>query len=643
MEFKLIKLQLNCTDSIEKIEFSKQITFIHGETATGKSSVARLVDFCLGADFERTPALDKELVSAELYLKTAKYNLVIRREKGSKQVQASWTNNEGVTESRLVPLVKTDVPVFEDIYNLSDLLLYFTGLPNVKVAVNISDEISPVRLSFRDIMWYCYLKQDLLDSCFFNLDENSESNRRRKSRFVFRYITKLYTASISELEVELAVLEDKKKKRTQEIHNIRAFLNQFGYASEQQLQKDIDQARQELQNSKTELNKMASGFKADTHFADSLRDELINLAKRITDEEKALNGIQRKITEQESLRSELIALKFKLSRFEPAKTVLGGVNYEYCPACGLPVKDSSEDSKCILCRQEKLTVETPVQDKAVALDIDNRIGELEESLSKLNLAITSQKKSLTDLKNEKFNKDNALDNILKDYNSNFLLQSRALERNVAAFEQKIASLGQIAEMPKAVSILENEFIRYGLDEGNIKAQLDTERKKQAVAEQNVQQIEQAYKDALIAVSLPGLHAEDEVVIDRKTWIPKVIPHDKARGKWGFENIGSAGMKTLLNVCYVLAIHKVAQDNNLPLPSLLVLDSPSKNIDKEVNPKIFAALYQFIYDLSFNFGASIQFLLIDNNYYPPPNELDYMQRYMSQNDEKYPRLIKAYRD
>jgi DNA repair exonuclease SbcCD ATPase subunit len=304
MEFKLIKLQLNCTDSVEKVELSKQITFIHGETATGKSSVARLVDFCLGADFEHTPALDKELVSAELYLKTAKYDFVIRREKNSKQVQVSWTNNEGVTESRLVPLVKTDVPVFEDIYNLSDLLLYLIGLPNVKVAVNIADEISPVRLSFRDIMWYCYLKQDLLDSCFFNLDENSESNRRRKSRFVFRYITRLYTESISELEVQLAILEDKRKKRTQEIANIRAFLSQFGYASEQQLQKDIDQARQELQNSKTELNKMQSGFKSDTHFADSLRDELINLTKLISEEEKAVSRIQRKIAEQESLRTE---------------------------------------------------------------------------------------------------------------------------------------------------------------------------------------------------------------------------------------------------------------------------------------------------------------------------------------------------
>ncbi len=147
---------------------------------------------------------------------------------------------------------------------------------------------------------------------------------------------------------------------------------------------------------------------------------------------------------------------------------------------------------------------------------------------------------------------------------------------------------------------------------------------------------------MIAVSLPGLHAEDEVVIDRKTWVPKVIPQDKSRGKWGFENIGSAGMKTLLNVCYALAIHKVAQDNNLPLPSLLVLDSPSKNIDKEVNPKLFAALYEFIYHLSLDFGTSVQFLLIDNNYYPPPNEIDYTQRYMS-HDEKCPRLIKAFKD
>jgi uncharacterized Zn finger protein (UPF0148 family) len=644
MSLKITKLVLNCEKNCtEEINFPNQLTFIHGETATGKSSIARLIDFCLGGDFEPTPALEA-LISAELFLKSAKYNFVIKREKNAKQVQLTWVNNEGLRESRLVPIIKTDVAIFGEIYNLSDILLYLLDLPNVRIPINIADEINPVRLSFRDIFWYCYLKQDFMDSCFFNLDENSDINKKRKSRFVFRYITGLYTEAISELEVSIAILEDKQKKRSFEIENIRTFLGKFGYDSEQQLQKDIELAKSDLLKSKNDLDVMRAGFRVDTNFADSLREELKSLNDRIANEEGALSDIRRKVDQQESLKSELAALEYKLSRYEPAKTILDGVEFEYCPSCGLPVIESSgEVSKCILCKQIKPETEPTLQPKIATMDIRNRINELEESITKHNSSFIAQLKNLDELKRTKKKKDGELEDILKEYESRFVLQSRELERQIASAEQKITSLGKIAEMPKAVADLEKELISFRLNEQRLRAELAKQYEKRAQAEQNILKIEQSYKDALLAVSLPSFHAEDQIKIDRKTWIPKIIPQDKARGKWSFENIGSAGMKTLLNVCYALAIHKVALENNLPLPSMLILDSPSKNIDKEVNPEIFAALYSYIFSLSSDFGVSMQFLLIDNNYFTPPNNLEFTQRFMSRDDENNPRLIRTFKD
>ncbi|GAI65601.1 unnamed protein product, partial [marine sediment metagenome] len=61
-------------------------------------------------------------------------------------------------------------------------------------------------------------------------------------------------------------------------------------------------------------------------------------------------------------------------------------------------------------------------------------------------------------------------------------------------------------------------------------------------------------------------------------------------RWNFYNAGSGGKKTLFNVCYSIAIHLVAANNNLPLPSFLIIDTPMKNIGEDVNKNIFENFY-----------------------------------------------------
>jgi predicted ATPase len=62
MKLHLHTLKLTCRNSEELVEFAKNVTFIHGTLSLGKSTVARLVDFCLGGDLELTTAIQRELV-----------------------------------------------------------------------------------------------------------------------------------------------------------------------------------------------------------------------------------------------------------------------------------------------------------------------------------------------------------------------------------------------------------------------------------------------------------------------------------------------------------------------------------------------------------------------------------------------------
>lgn len=46
MKMQLRHLLVHTRRSVEQIQFSEVVTFIHGPVSTGKSTVARLVDYC---------------------------------------------------------------------------------------------------------------------------------------------------------------------------------------------------------------------------------------------------------------------------------------------------------------------------------------------------------------------------------------------------------------------------------------------------------------------------------------------------------------------------------------------------------------------------------------------------------------------
>src|SRR5262249_3178261 len=106
--------------------------------------------------------------------------------------------------------------------------------------------------------------------------------------------------------------------------------------------------------------------------------------------------------------------------------------------------------------------------------------------------------------------------------------------------------------------------------------------------------------------------------------------------------GSGGKKTLFNVCYALALHKTAQQRGLPVPSVLVIDSPTKNISEDENPELVKELYRQIYHLAAtSTGSPIQFLLIDSYLVlPDRGAVEFFQRRLA-GETDAPSLISYY--
>ena len=164
MNIRFLELHLAFKKSKELIKFEDFNSF-HGQMGAGKSSIVRLMDFCLGGDLGGkgfTPALQNEFVSGTLLLLVGSTTVQLYREVKSTTIRASWDEAQAQYDI-IVPVKKAAGEVLPDtgVEVISDLLYYLDGASYPKVQKSKSKEDSKlVRLSFRNLMWFCYLDQD---------------------------------------------------------------------------------------------------------------------------------------------------------------------------------------------------------------------------------------------------------------------------------------------------------------------------------------------------------------------------------------------------------------------------------------------------------------------------------------------------
>jgi hypothetical protein len=628
---------------------SPHISVFHGKISAGKSSIARLIDFSLGGALERTTAIARELVSVKLEAEITQYTVLFEREAvGSNQVQVTWRNVLGESSSVLAPLQsdkRGPVPIWENhIYNLSDLIFYLMGITPLKVSRSKSNPDSPlVRLSFRDLMWYCYLSQEDLDSSFYELNAPF---KQTKSRDVMMMLVGYYTEKLNSLQLQLDEVRTEQSHAQAALRHITEFLEQVSYGSEDRVRSEIEWAQQALALANAQLVELRDGFGELTHFADELRGVLRDLSERLAYEEQALRDLEYRIRQQESLRAELYSAKFKLARTESAVSILSGVQFDHCPQCGSVVDGRyKEEDCCRLCGRNPSKTDDDFISQAEIMrrDLTSRIDELETSIRKHKESHVQQKRKVSAIRIEKSRLDDQLAEELRFYDSAYLARARETERQAAIAEENIRNLNKTLEMFRYLADLRGRLDELAVQERKLRRQIEEEKATLTNADQLINQLEQAYLDALLNVGVPGVGPEDHVKINRTTWIPYIIPANDEHDRWSFFNAGSGGKKTLVNACYALAVHKIAAENELPLPEFLIIDTPMKNIGEDVNRDLFESFYRYLYSLAAGPLSETQFVIIDKEFISPYIEsLEVYNRYMTPNEDDHPPLIPYYR-
>jgi hypothetical protein len=545
-----------------------------------------------------------------------------------------------------VPLNTSTTPIYGDtIYNISDLIFYLAGIKVLKIPVSRNKEDSGlVRLSLRNFMWYCYLDQSKLDNSFFRQEDSTKS---RNSKEVLKYILQYSTQKIVELEEKLQESRVERFNDTAKAKGLREFLKQFGFSTENEIETKVHDTTKKLLLSKEQKKKLESGYTSDTHNSDKVRNEIRDLISEIYVMEDGLIDLRNRINQQESLKSELISSKFKLAKSDIVATLFQGVHFDNCPDCGTNLtKRKIETDNCKLCGEEIGKSEVGLIEKTemIQSDLDDRIKELEGSIDfhKKSLKKTQRELEFKIQKRQSF--DVQLQNELSQYESVFLSNIREVDKRVATLEERIKSLNRLKMMPQEISRLEENALKLLKIENSLKQEIREARGNLVKGEKLIEDLEKTFLATLIEVGMPGISPNDVVSINRKTWDVSIWPEGEEYLKWNFYNAGSGGKKTLFNSCFLLSVHVVSALNNLPLPTFIIIDTPMKNIDKEVNQDIFRSFYNHIYNLASDILDKTQFIIVDNNFVPPPPELKLLKfydRYMTGDDPLNPPLISYY--
>lgn len=648
MKFTMVSLVLSLRKAEEAIAFSG-ISYFWGQMGAGKSSIARLVDYCLGGDFQLSPALQAEFLSATLTLELQQSVLTIERQRDSRNVLASWTRNDGPYSVVLPARVASGEVVPETgIETLSDLIFFLSGVnpPRVRKS-KIKEDSKAVRLTVRDLLWFCYLDQDHIDSSFFHLEQSAEFYLRLKSRDVIRYVIGYHVERVADLEAELDQLRANRTARVSSIDSLTKALVEVGIGSEE----EIGQREAALTAAIATADQNIRAYRnaprdAETlHAIDRLKAQSRDLGNAVAKIDADADELRTTRERHLRHRNEIEMLGLKFRRSAEAREILGDLKFVDCPRCAQQLPPHAP-SCCEVCGQEDLMdLADPAEVAALEVDIASRRAELDGAMAAIdaNLARMSAEKGRIIQSKDRMEAE--LNRALAEQDSAYLSMALLKERERASLEAELHSIKWLLRLPQLLQhqrealaeiVAREEATRQALKEVRAKAEADRT---------SLNRLASYFIDCLVRAGVPGITCDDRLELEPPSFYPEIYGADPADPTAStFTSLSSGGKKTLFKCCFAIAIHRIATELDAPLPELLIIDSPMKNISERENRDQFEGFYKMVYELKASELSSTQIMLIDKEFFAPPPGLSVSaaSRHMQPDSSEHQPLIRYYR-
>ncbi|MBT8167592.1 AAA family ATPase [Falsiruegeria litorea] len=643
MKIKFNKLHLLCKQSDEEVPFGEHVSFFHGEMGAGKSTIAEMINFCLGGKLVKTPAVSSEVLSVKLLLTVGHTEILLERDlRSTTSVVASWKNEDELGRLELPFEAGTEPLYGEDVYNFSDFIFRAMSVPVLKVRTKKDDPDSKLhRVSFRDFWKFCYLDQKHLDSSFFVLEQ---AIRAEKSKDVLKYVLGLHSDRLNTLQGELGEARQRQRTLREAAEQIHEFLSRFGFSSEAEIDLQLDIVNSTAEPLELERERQLHSPSGKGTVSDFDRKEFERLDKDHQTKSDAVDDILGKLSEQNSLIAEFMSMKFKAARSSLATEILQTSDFNACPSCGTDVSKKTTPDCCKLCKSP--LADAPggfnQQRAVIEQDLDDRIKDLKQSVRRLSRSLDTQKRALEQITQSRQEVQHRIDASRREIESEYIKAARRIESKLGELNERRRFLSRVRKMPAEIEKRRSQADKLSETISKLNRDIADEEARFKSGRINVRTLEANFKKVLMAIHFPGLGASDTISINLRTWLPYIFPDGDSERKWTFDDAGSGGKMVLFKMCFCLAFHLTAAEKKLPIPQVIVIDSPMKNITPDINPDVFEHFYKELYRLLSNELSDWQCVVVDQTFCPFEGfETGVTERKLTKSDPDHPPLIGYY--
>jgi len=598
--------------------FNPGVNIIYGDSATGKSSILELINYAFGSKnfiYEREIETSVKYLALELSLNNITF--VIKRDIFSPQknievYQSTFAEIDAVYPKLLAADFSSNKG--PDGY-ISDFLLEALNLPILKVKEAPSKVDSPmVRLSFRDLLKYSYLKQDDVGSKGFLGNGNWPLSNKNKQ--TFKYIFNLLDSNISALEGELGRVTAQKNRLDMKYDSISEFLRETRFESSVELLDSQDELTRQATILQEQLQHINSSITSDNQTYSYLKGKLAEVSDAIK-----LNNYQSKhsistIERFSRLKNDYLIDVAKIKSIIEANTLIGGVvNSAFpCPICDNTINLKDVNDEYQMDESKNASQEINSINRRVK-DLDILIQQEREKLSVL-------KSELKDLQDDEEKARRLLDLEAGNMISPYLAERDGIFSEYATVKEKIRQVENNSKVRRQHKIIFEEAKSLSESIDKLSNQLAELRKTAPSLDEVL-----ATLGDLLATYLETVKIKDrrDISISKSTLLPVLRNRD-------YGEITSGGLRTILSIGYLAILFKLSLRKDMNLPAFIMVDTVGKYLGKTQSqyketdtredskegvsdPTKYKNMYAYMLSLAEsaeNLNIPCQILLVDND-------------------------------
>jgi len=603
----------------------RPLSVIAGPSLTGKTSIVDYIRYCLG---EKEYPQHEELVTAG---RAALLEVEVagqptgsgRSTTGSPSSFASvWDSTLGGLDSAHELRVGTEPPSDPD--GLSQMVLAACNLDGIELPDSgVKEETATQRLSIRDVFNVVFFPNERLDNN--NLVfEQSHHMVRQKFRQTIDAMFGVHDNEQAVLTSRYQAAQAAAKTAESRAITLRQVAEQDHPQGADQLAKDLDESRSQIENLKEELAALDIQQRTTQEASVDLRSQLVEAEQQAKDARVRVRDRRSLIARLDALRGQYADDKRKLNFLLDAERLFDPLHVVVCPAClsQLETPPKLEDGECSLCHSEingsgELSEdEQSVEDNSsVVLErelraVGRRLNSLNEYVERLNLHLRVLEDESAAADSQAEAAAVAVDAVTESPSPWLALRDSLTQRlSDARLTAQKARTGTNAWSRVADAEEKHARLREHAQEINAQRKAQTERPSRKAV---IDDLSGRFGEILSDLGYPKL--ENPYIAD------DLVPHVRNQSYVK----ASSGGKVVIALAWGLALWEVAHEQNANAPGLLVLDSPQKNLGHDSKPgdedfadaRLVDNFYSHVKTWLGGEGEGAQLIVVDNS--PPPS-------------------------